>query len=49
MPGGIADVTVFKDTAYLAAFTAPCGEGGVHVVDISDVENPVETGFIPTG
>ena len=45
---GIADVTVFKDTAYLAAFAGVCGEGGVHVVDISDIENPVKTGFIPT-
>ena len=45
---GIADVTVFKDTAYLAAFAGVCGEAGVHVVNISDVENPVKTGFIPT-
>ncbi|MDQ3456530.1 MAG: hypothetical protein M3513_13965, partial [Actinomycetota bacterium] len=49
VPGGIADVTVFEDTAYLAAYSTPCGEGGVHVVDISDVANPVEIGFIPTG
>jgi len=49
VPSGIADVTVFRDTAYLAAYTTPCGEGGVHVVDISDVENPEEIGFIPTG
>lgn len=49
VPSGIADVTVFRDTAYLAADTTPCGEGGVHVVDISDVENPEEIGFIPTG
>ena len=47
--GGIADVTVFKDTAYLGAYSPVCGEGGVHVVDISDVENPEEIGFIPTG
>jgi len=49
VPGGIADVTVFEDTAYLAAYSTPCGEGGVHVVDISDVAHPVEIGFIPTG
>ena len=49
VPGRIADVAVFNDTAYLAAFNEPCGEGGVYVVDISDIENPVETGFIPTG
>jgi len=48
-PGGIADVTVFNDTAYLAGFGEPCNGGGVYVVDISDVENPVRTGFIPTG
>ena len=45
---GIADVTVFEDTAYLAAFAGECGSSGVHIVDISDVENPVKTGFIPT-
>ncbi|MDQ3463727.1 MAG: hypothetical protein M3500_03270, partial [Actinomycetota bacterium] len=45
---GIADVTVFEDTAYLAAFRGECGSSGVHIVDISDVENPVKTGFIPT-
>ncbi len=49
VPGRIADVAIFNDTAYLAAFNEPCGEGGVYIVDISDVENPVETGFIPTG
>lgn len=49
VPGRIADVAVFNNTAYLAAFAEPCGEGGVYVVDISDVENPVQTGFIPTG
>jgi len=47
-PGGIADVTVYRDTAYLANRPADCGQSGVSVVDISDVENPVEIGFIPT-
>jgi len=45
---GIGDVTVFKDTAYLAAYVGECGSSGVHIVDISDVENPVKIGFIPT-
>ncbi len=49
VPGRIADVAVFNHTAYLAANDEPCGEGGVYIVDISDVENPVQTGFIPTG
>lgn len=49
VPGRIADVTVYKDTAYLAAFNAPCGEGGVYVVDISKVDKPKKIGFIPTG
>jgi len=49
IPGRIADVTVFKDTAYLAAFNEPCGRGGVYVVDISDIRNPQRVGFIKTG
>lgn len=49
VPGRIADVAVYGDTAYLAAFNAPCGEGGVYIVDISDVDSPEEIGFIPTG
>lgn len=49
VPGRIADVTVHKDTAYLAAFNEPCGKGGVYVVDISNVKKPREIGFIPTG
>jgi len=49
VPGRIADVTVYNDTAYLAAYSEPCGEGGVYVVDIAHVDNPVRIGFIPTG
>ncbi|MGI8627755.1 MAG: hypothetical protein ACR2J5_14500, partial [Geodermatophilaceae bacterium] len=30
---GIGDVTVFKDTAYLAAYVGECGSSGVHIVD----------------
>ena len=47
-PGGIADVAVRGDYAYLAAWGSEvCQNTGVHVVDISDVTNPVEVGFIP--
>jgi hypothetical protein len=46
--GGIADVAVFGDYAYLAAWGGEtCADTGIHVVDVSDVENPVEVGFIP--
>lgn len=49
VPGSIADVTVFRDTAYLAAFRTPeCDGGGVHIVDISDVRAPQKVGFVPT-
>ena len=45
--GGIADVAVFGDYAYVAAWGFEvCENTGVHVVDISDVSNPVEVGFI---
>jgi hypothetical protein len=47
--GGIADVSVKGDYAYLAAWGGEtCKHNGVHVVDISDVANPVEVGFIPS-
>lgn len=46
-PGGIADVAVFGDYAYVAAWGFEvCENTGVHVVDISDLANPVEVGFI---
>jgi hypothetical protein len=49
VPGRIADVTVFGNYAYLAAFSQPdCTDGGVYVVDISDVKHPFRVGFIPT-
>ena len=45
--GGIADVAVFGDYAYLAAWGGEtCADTGIHVVDISDVANPLEVGFI---
>ena len=57
--GLIADLTVFGDYAYLArwggeACAEPEGggkdtfDGGVYVIDISDLDNPREVGFIPT-
>lgn len=48
--GRIADVEVFGDYAYLAAFSDPdCANTGVYVADIHDVRNPRQVGFIPTG
>ena len=58
-PELIADLTVFGDYAYLArwggaACAGPEGggkgtfDGGVYVIDISDLENPREVGFIAT-
>jgi hypothetical protein len=49
--GGIADVGVFKNFAYLNAFSPECkdrgGAGtGVHVVDISNPTSPSKAGFI---
>lgn len=49
--GRVADVFAFGDYAYLTAFREPtCEQAGVHVMDISDLADPVEvTGaFIPT-
>ncbi len=47
--GKIADVGVFKDTAYVAAWGgATCKRSGVHVVDIADVAAPKEIAFIPS-
>ena len=58
-PDLIADVAVFGDYAYLArwggeACAGPEGggkdtpEGGVYVIDISELSDPVEVGFIAT-
>jgi hypothetical protein len=49
--GRVADVFAFGDYAYLTAFREPtCESAGVHVMDISDLENPFEVtdAFIPT-
>jgi hypothetical protein len=51
LEGRIADVNVFGNYAYLAAFREPdCEDGGVYVVDITDPTKPVEVrdAFIPT-
>ena len=54
-PDLIADVTVFGNYAYLARWggSACAGpennvDGGVYVIDISDLEHPREVGFIQT-
>jgi hypothetical protein len=49
--GRIADVFAYGDHAYLTAFREPtCEAGGVHVMDISDLSDPVEVedAFIAT-
>jgi hypothetical protein len=58
-PDTIADVAVFKNYAYLAKWgAADCAgpetggqgspDGGAYVIDISDLANPKEVGFIAT-
>jgi hypothetical protein len=47
VPEKIADVGVHEDHAYLAAWgVVTCKYNGVHVVDISDVDEPEEVAFI---
>ena len=49
--GRVADVSAHDGYAYLTAFREPtCADAGVHVMDIRDIENPVELteSFIPT-
>ena len=45
--GQIADVAVYKSTAYLASRSEDCARGGTFVADISDPAQPREIGFIP--
>ena len=48
-PGRVADVGVFGNYAYLAAFWEPtCQKGGVYVFDIADVSRPKQVNFIRT-
>jgi hypothetical protein len=49
--GLISDVGVLGNFAYLGQFSPGCtpdGGGGVYIVDMSDVNNPTEIGFIAT-
>ncbi len=47
--GGIADVSVYGNYAYLAAWGGEtCKANGVHVVDISSVSKPRQVAFIPS-
>ena len=46
--GQIADVSIYKDTAFLNSWSeSSCQRGGVYTVDISDPRNPSQRGFIP--
>ena len=45
--GGIADVAVLGNTAYLNAWQPYCPKAGTHVVDISDPASPKKIGFLP--
>ena len=48
--GRVADVAVWKDHAYLAAFNdGDCQKGGVYVFDIRDVTAPKQINFIRGG
>ena len=48
LEGQIADLSIFKKTAYLNSWSEPtCQRGGVYVVDISDPTAPSQRGFIP--
>ncbi len=51
LPGQIADVAVFKDTAYVMSWWADddvaCKRGGFFTVDISNPAAPVQKAFVP--
>lgn len=48
LQGEIADLSVFKNTAYLNSWSEPtCKKGGVYTVDISNPSAPSQRGFIP--
>ncbi|MDX6586947.1 MAG: hypothetical protein QOI31_1420 [Solirubrobacterales bacterium] len=48
VPGQIADLSVFKDYAYLNSWDEPsCTRGGTYIADISDPTAPQEIGFLP--
>ena len=49
MPGQIADVSIYKNAAYLASWAerTPCKRGGFFSVDISDPKHPKQLAFVP--
>jgi Bacterial Ig domain/RTX calcium-binding nonapeptide repeat (4 copies) len=48
VPGQIADLSVYKNTAYLDSWSEPsCRRGGFFSVDISDPANPQQLAFVP--
>ena len=48
LPGQIADVAVYKNTAYLNSWAeSTCKRGGFFSVDISDPANPKQLAFVP--
>jgi hypothetical protein len=47
VPGQIADVAVYKNTAYLNSWSTACERGGTFIVDISNPADPKEIGHVP--
>ena len=48
VPGQIADVSTYKNAAYLASWAEPsCKRGGFFSVDVSDPANPEQLAFVP--
>jgi hypothetical protein len=48
VPGQIADVSIYKNSAYLASWAEPsCKRGGFFSVDISDPAKPKQLAFVP--
>ena len=48
VPGQIADISVYKDFAYLNSWSEEtCTKGGTYVVDIRNPRKPREVDFIP--
>jgi Ca2+-binding RTX toxin-like protein len=46
--GQIADVSIYKNAAYLASWSEPtCRRGGFFSVDITDPRNPQQLAFVP--
>jgi hypothetical protein len=47
--GQIADLSVYKDYAYLNSWSEPtCSKGGIYIVDVSNPRRPADTGvFLP--